>query len=617
MTDNEGQQYPPQEPVPEYWQQYPPQEPAEYDPYAQPQQQVPQQPQPGYQQQIPQQQTPPQQTPQQQPGYQQQAPYAQPGYGQGYQQQPAAPGYGGYGYQPEPAPGYDGYQSGYAGGGYDDGYGTGQYPAAQPYPPGQYTADQYPVAPAAPPVAPLTTRQQPQRQPPRPQAAAQPVPPQRPRPAGPASGPSAGPTAGPTAGQSPVGGPGYASDEFAFIEDAEESADVIDWMKFSETRGERRDERRRRLRGRALVLSAVLLLLAVGGGGYLWADGKLFHSGPAVVPAATGREVIAVHLHDASDHVYTALLISDASTHKGSTLLVPGNLDIPPDGGGAMVQLGASVDSQGNPAIRTGLNTVLGSNITASWGLYSSFLQVLVDRLNGITIDSNTTIVQGGKAIVSPGTATLNGAAAIAYADYQAKGEAPGAQLARYGQVLEGVIKAMPQDPTSAAADITAMGEVADPSLPDSALGALLATLSTDVNASAANYQTDTLPVQANGSLGAGASTVVKQLLGGSVSNGDNAGTAARVAVVNATGKSNDANLADAAITNNGYTWVPGDTTAPTQAASTIEYTDPSRADDAQQLAEDLGLPTSAVRKVTTPLSVDLLLTLGQDYHQD
>jgi len=93
--------------------------------------------------------------------------------------------------------------------------------------------------------------------------------------------------------------------------------------------------------------------------------------------------------------------------------------------------------------------------------------------------------------------------------------------------------------------------------------------------------------------------------------------TAARVAVVNDSGVSNNANLADAAITNNGYTWVPGDTTGPTQADSTIEYTDPARANDAQQLAEDLDLPTSAVRKVTTPLSVDLLVTLGKDYHQD
>jgi hypothetical protein len=57
--------------------------------------------------------------------------------------------------------------------------------------------------------------------------------------------------------------------------------------------------------------------------------------------------------------------------------------------------------------------------------------------------------------------------------------------------------------------------------------------------------------------------------------------------------------------------------TTAAQATSTISYTDPARADDAQQLAEDLGLPATAVRKVTTSQSVDLLVVLGKDYHQD
>jgi len=605
VSDNEGQ-YPPGEPAPEYWQEYPPQEyppvdPA-YDPYTRTPYAQPAQPpgrqQPGHEQQQPGYGHPPyQQQPYEQPapgyGYQQPytEPYTEPEYGYGYQQPP----------QPPQPPQQQGYTEPYQGGGYD----TGQYPAAPgPGPgqgPGRFTADQYAVTqpPAAAPYAPPA---------PAPQAAAQsvqqPVPPQRKRPAGPGTAGAPGPGKGAA----------YGSEEFAFVEDAEESADVIDWLKFSETRGERRDERRRRLRGRALVLGVVLLLVAAGGAGYLWATGKL-GSGAHGVAAATGREVIAVHLHDADEHVYTALLVSDAGTHKGATLLVPGTLDVPPDGGGAMVPLAANVDSQGNPAIRTGLNTVLGSNISASWGLYTSFLQVLVDRLNGVSVDSNTTITQSGKAVVSPGTSTLNGAEAIAYATYQAKGETPSAQLARYGQVLEAVIKAMPQDPTSAAADITAMGEVADPSLPDATLGALLATLSTDANAG--NYQTVTLPVQSNGSLGPGAATVVRQLLGGSVTGNGGTAAAARVAVVNASGVGNNSALADAAITNNGYTWVPGDTTAPTQDTSTVAYSDASRANDAQQLAQDLGLPASAVRKVTTPLSVDLLVTLGKDYHQD
>ncbi|QMU75555.1 LCP family protein [Streptacidiphilus sp. PB12-B1b] len=625
MTGNDGQQYP--EPTPEYWETYPqePQQPT----YEQPQQPQ-QQPPAAYGQQQPPAQPDPY-------GYQQQ-PYQAPGYPYGYDaqqvpqqaqpQQPTAPG-----------PGPGGYPTGaYDTGGYDTGsYDTGQYGAAAPYAAGGYQADQYgaggypgggpyaapqaapggypaaqpaaqpaaaqpaaqayaapPAAPAPPaPAAPAAARPAP--------AGARPVPPQRTRPAAPGAA-SRGPA------------DRYGMEEFTFVDDAEESEDVIDWMKFSETRGERRDERRRRIRGRVLILAVALVVLAGSGAGYLLATGRL-GSSRHTVAAASGREVIAVHLHDLSDHVYTALLVSDTGTHKATTLLVPGNLNVPQESGGQLVPLASSVDTQGNAAIRTGLNTLLGSDVTASWGLYTSFLQVLVDRLNGITIDSDTTITQGGKVLVKPGTSTVNGAAAVAYATYQAPGEDASAQLTRFGQVLEGVIKAMPQDPTSAAADITAMGEVADPSLPDSTLGALLAALSTD--AASGRYQTATLPVQADGSLGAGADSVAQQLLGGSVSSGSGQTAAARVSLVNASGDANNTNLAGATITNNGYTWVPGSTTAAPQAASTISYTQDSRAADARRLAEDLNLPATAVRKVTTQQTVDLLVVLGRDYHQD
>ncbi len=158
------------------------------------------------------------------------------------------------------------------------------------------------------------------------------------------------------------------------------------------------------------------------------------------------------------------------------------------------------------------------------------------------------------------------------------------------------------------------MGEVADPSLPDSTLGALMATLSADANAG--NYQTESLPVTSQGALGSTAPTVVKQLLGGAVTGGAGV-TVSRVGLVNASGVADNTALAQAAVVNGGFTEVPGVTTAPTQATSTISYTDPARADDAAQLAQDLGLPATAVRKVTTSQSVDLLVVLGKDYHQD
>jgi hypothetical protein len=529
VTGNDGQQYPPQEPAPEYWQQYP-------DQYTQ--------------------------YPPQQPAY-------------GYEQQQ------------------------YTAPGYEYGYDTGQYPAEQ------YPADQYGTAPYE------TGQQQ------YPYTAVQPQP-------GPAPEPIYEPV--PVAAPEPAARPGagaeprrFGSEEFTFVdEEAEESEEVIDWMKFSETRGERRDERRRRLRTQAIALVVVLALAAAGTVGYLWANGKLFASAAATVAPDTTREVFAVHLHDVvgnTDLVSTALLISDPASQKGSILLVPGSLAIASEGGGSLVQLASAVDTQGPPAVRSGLNTLLGSDVTSTWTLYTPYLQILVDHLQGISLDSDTTITQNGKALVSPGTGTLNGAEAIAYATYQGSGEEASAQMSRYGQVLQAVISAMPQDPTQAASDITAMGALTDPSLSDAQLGAMLAVLSKD--AKAGNLQTQTLPVNANGSLGASADTMVKQLLGGTVTSTGGAMLVARVSVVNASGVAADGNLADAAVVNGGYDLVPGTTTQQTaQAESTISYTDDARAADARQLAEDLNLPATAVRKVTTAQNADLVVVLGKDYHQ-
>ncbi|WP_042402984.1 LCP family protein [Streptacidiphilus carbonis] len=544
-----------------------------------------------YQDYPPQQQEPQEHQEHQEPVYQpeygydsygrpiQQQGYADPGYQDPAYQDPA---YQGSGYQNAPYqdPAYGYQQQGYQQPQYPD---PAAYPSqyGQPQQTGQaqqtqqYGADPYPI---------------PQQQP---APSVESVPTARTSPASGATGAAPAPT----------------SEEFAFVDDAEESDDVIDWMKFSETRGERRDERRKQLRTRLIALAVVLVLLAAGGAGYLWLRGS---SSSGAVAASTKRTVIAVHLHDLNKNIYTALLVSNPATGQGSTLLLPGTLAVPTDSGGASVSLASSVNAQGNAATRDGLHALLGADVSATWSLYTPFLQNLVDLLGGVSIDSNTTITQNGKTLVKPGKAIVNGAAAIAYADYQAAGESAGAQLARYGQVLAALVTAMPQDATSAASDITKMGAVADPSLPDATLGALMAALSKD--AAAGKYDTRTLAVNANGTPASSAADMVKQLLGGTVTSSSGA-TAARVAITDATGSGNKVNLAEAAVVNGGFTLVPGSSKAPsTQSTSSITYSDDTRAADAKQLAQDLGLPATVVTKVTSSQSADLTVVLGKDY---
>ncbi|WP_042367975.1 LCP family protein, partial [Streptacidiphilus neutrinimicus] len=349
-----------------------------------------------------------------------------------------------------------------------------------------------------------------------------------------------------------------------------------------------------------------------GGVGYLYATGKIGSGASAAVPAANKREVIAVHLHDLNKNVYSALLISEPSPAKGVTLLLPGTLGVPQDAGSGLLALNSAVDSMGAYGTRTGINNLLGTDISATWNIQTPFLQNLVDIVGGVNIDSDVAVSLGGKQVISPGKNTaVNGAAAMAFATYKAKGETDQTQLNRFGVMLQALITAMPTDPTAAASKITHMGAVEDPSLSDDALGALLAKLSTDARGGA--YSTETLPVLGNGTLGSGAGAMVSGLLAGKVSS-ESGQTAPRVQVVDASGNPKAAEYAQAAITNSGDVVLPGTTKAATRSTSVIEYGDDTRLADAKALAATLGLPASAVKKVTSPLSVDLLVELGRDY---
>ncbi|WP_327069229.1 LCP family protein [Kitasatospora sp. NBC_01302] len=557
-------------------------------------------------------------------GGQQYAGYEQQGYAQPYQdrayQQPGyqQPGHGG-GQQPyEPSvyqqPGYE--QQGYGQPGYRQ-----QQGYAQPYQEQAYQQPYQPQAPVQPaPVAPAPAAPV--------QAPAPTVPaPPRPRPA--AAAPSAVAVA-PEEPSEQVGGrratakPARAGDqdpyqtgEFTFVdEQAEETEDVIDWLKFAESRTERRDERRRKLRNR-LIGGAVALAL-VGGGtvGYLFYTGALGNSQSAAA-AVGSRNVVVVHMRDLQGKVSSAMLINDAAGHKGSILLMSDTLQLPTGGDTPTTPLGSAMDSVGPAATRDALSNLLGAPVAGTWRLDTPYLQLLVSQLGGIKVDTNAQLTgPDGKTLVEQGSQrTLSGQAAVAYATYQAPGESRDAQLARFGQVLSAVIATMPTTLADATDDVHRMGAVLDPSLPEKALAGLLVELSQQ--SAAGHLATTTLPVQPDGTLDQGkAGPVVKDVLGGTVHSAAATSGPARVSIVDATGSGGSAaQAAQIQVVDAGLNFVPGGSTAPSpQATTEIDYTDDGRAQAAQSLATSLGLPTSVVKKVSTAQTADLVVVLGKDY---
>ncbi|MFE1454889.1 LCP family protein [Streptomyces sp. NPDC058735] len=418
----------------------------------------------------------------------------------------------------------------------------------------------------------------------------------------------------------------YRTEQFAFVEEPDgDSEDVIDWLKFTENRTERREEARRRARSRIVALAVVLALVAVGGFGYLWYAGKLpglssdgSEEGTATAAGAQKRDVIVVHLHDTKGGgTSTALLVDNTTTEEGATVLLPNALALTGDDG-TTTTLAESVDDDGPDATREALDSVLGTDIEGTWRLDTPYLQNLVDLVGTVDVDTDTDVPdpqaekKGQAPLVKQGEdQSLSGKAAVAYATYRASGEAQNAQLERFGQVMQAVLRKMSSDPQAATTTIETLAQILDPPLTDKDLGSFLAGLSD--HAKGGDYATDLLPVRADGTLSAQAGAdVVKKVLGGTAKSPDK-DAAVSVSVQNATGVEDRTEKARVVLLNGGFTFLEGGT-AGARATSKVVYADAGDKADAAEVARTLGLPETSVTRGSSPAGADVSVVLGQDY---
>ncbi|MGW8064761.1 LytR C-terminal domain-containing protein [Streptomyces ziwulingensis] len=432
----------------------------------------------------------------------------------------------------------------------------------------------------------------------------------------------------PAAGTAEAAGPDreYRTEQFAFVEEpTDDSEDVIDWMKFTENRTERREEARRRARARVVALAVVLALIAVGGVGYLWYAGKL--PGMSSSDRTTGttaagaqkRDVIAVHLHDTKGGgTSTLLLVDNTTTRQGTAVLVPNTLALTGDDG-TTTTLAESVDDAGPDATRTALDSALGTDIEGTWRLDTPYLQILVDLVGNIETDTDADVPdpeakdKDAAPLVHKGEGqTLSGKMAVAYATHRGSGEQANAQLQRFGQVMQGVLRKLSSDPQAATTTVQTLGLILDPPLTEEDLGSFLAGLS-DL-AKGGDFRTALLPVQDDGRLSAEASdSVVKDVLGGTAKSPDE-DAAVSVSVRNATGVEDRSGEARVVLLNGGFTFLEGGTASGTEATSEVVYAKAADKENAVQVAKTLGLPTDSVTQGEVSANARVSVVLGQDY---
>ncbi|MFD9084530.1 LytR C-terminal domain-containing protein [Streptomyces erythrochromogenes] len=539
--------------------------------------------------------------------------YGRPVYGQA----PAQPA--------QPAQQYE-QQYGYDYQGYDQQQPQQQYyyqqqPAAQEYGQQEYTeAPSYGYdaqqAPQAPQAQQQTRQWIPQQTAPEPPAAEQPP------------APAERPAAQVPEPRRPEGGSeadrDYRTEMFAFIDQPDEdSEDVIDWLKFTESRTERREEARRRGRNRVVALIVVLAVFVVAGLGYLWYAGKLpFLDGPGgkktaatADAAAQKRDMIVVHLHNTKKGgTSSALLVDNVTTKQGATVLLPNALAVAGQDGTATA-LGKAVE-EGGLGTREALDSVLGTHIGGTWRLDTPFLENLVELVGGIEVDTDAA-VPADDAAKTPAVAqgqkqSLSGPMAVAYATYRAQGEPEAKQLERTGKVLHAVLRKFPSDPKAGAVTVESIGQILDPALNAQTLGALLSKLGAHAKVGA--YRTDAIAVKADGTLTEEANKkVVKEVLGGSA-DAAQPGAAPRVGLKDATGDEKTQVAAKAALMNGGYTFVDGGKADKTATASQITYQDDAQRDRAIEVAKTLGLPETVVKKAENVVNAEVVVFLGKDY---
>ncbi|WP_030840848.1 LCP family protein [Streptomyces sp. NRRL F-4474] len=496
-------------------------------------------------------------------------------------------------------------------------YGQQEYTQAPPYGYDPQQAQQQTPQQAPQQQTPQQTRQWiPQQTAPEPPAAGQPpAPAERPAPQVPEP---RRPEGGPEAGRD------YRTEMFAFIDQPDEdSEDVIDWLKFTESRTERREEARRRGRNRVVALIVVLAVFVVAGLGYLWYAGKLpFLDGlgdkktaATAGAAAQKRDMIVVHLHNTKKGgTSSALLVDNVTTEQGATVLLPNALAVTQQDG-TVTALGKAVE-EGGLGTREALDSVLGTAIGGTWRLDTPFLENLVELVGGIEVDTDTA-VPADDAAKTPAVGqgqkqSLSGPMAVAYATYRAQGEPEAKQLERTGKVLHGVLRKFPSDPKAAAVTVESIGQILDPALDAKTLGALLSKLGAHAKVGA--YRTDVVAVKADGTLTDEANKkVVKEVLGGSA-DAAQPGATPRVGLKDATGDEKAQVAAKAALMNGGYTFVDGGKADKTAAASQITYQDDAQRDRAIEVAKTLGLPETVVKKAENVVNAEVVVILGKDY---
>ena len=215
--------------------------------------------------------------------------------------------------------------------------------------------------------------------------------------------------------------------------------------------------------------------------------------------------MIVVHLHNTKKGgTSTALLVDNATTKQGTTVLLPNSLAVAGDDG-TTTTLGKSVDDDGSDRHPGVASTPCSAPRSAAPGGWTPRTWRTSSSWSATSRSTPTpmcpTRKKGAAPLVKKGEAqTLSGQMAVAYATYRGarRGRGQAADAVRAGHAARCCARS-PTTRKAATVTVQTLAQILDPSLPEKDLGASLAKLAE--HAKGGDYKTALLPVQHDGTL--------------------------------------------------------------------------------------------------------------------
>jgi anionic cell wall polymer biosynthesis LytR-Cps2A-Psr (LCP) family protein len=392
-----------------------------------------------------------------------------------------------------------------------------------------------------------------------------------------------------------------------------------------------RKARRAATRRRLLLIGAVVVALLLIVGVAVVVISSRGEDAPPTTAAKTPQQstlLVQVAGQD-STAVVNALVGVTKSTGDSAALLIPAGLLVDDASSGNM-PFGETLTLPAKTASRDALTDLLGVRVNSSWVLTQAGLAALVNKVGGVQATVDVDVLgknaKGEEAVVvRAGSQRLTGSQAAAYASYLADGEPETVRLARFNDVFDGVLRALPATEPAIAATITGLSTGSRSSLTPAQLASLLVVLRTAATKELLHY--DVLPVNdidtgdsvdTYGLDSAKTGALLQSLFAGSLQK-DRTGDTVRVLVENGIGTPDLVTAARVKLVKDGFQFITGGNASElsSTAASVVLIEDGSAKAQARgaRVAKSLGLPTSSIQINPRGQTVaDVIVILGADF---